>query len=372
MFEKLTKRAVNVLTFAEDESRRIGHNHVGTEQVLVGLMREGTSLAARSLASFGLYVNNVRAAVKSIVRQEYGFVSRQIPYTPRAESALSRAAIEAEELGQQHIGPEHVLLGLLREGDGIAVRVVRSFGVEPDSVRSRVLQLVNGAECPAVPALPVEAEAEDDEYARAADREEALSNLYGRDNFVTANSIAAEMRGWLNEEDSVLGIYFNAPDDYLVVCNDGIYWHDGDAQTYIEYRLLTSVELPTSNDDPYLRLVLHPNHKVVMLPVLHETEDFPDFVDMYEFLSLSIRSPAPIIDIEEVQSKSDFISFLRHPRVRSENFERLAVWLEGGAPLASWLSPLGIAPEIVEDASVWRLIALILLKFPESASAEQT
>jgi len=369
MFERFTEQAVNAMTLAEEEARRLGHNFVGTEQILLGLIGEGTAIAARTLASFGLYVKNVRTAVESIDGYGSGIISRQIPFTPRAQRALALAAEQAEEWRLEYIGAEHILLGLLGENEGAAVRVLRYFGVEPAALRDRVVQVINGVESPeaAEPLIPVTFADVDDQELRALSREEALLNLYGLYSFIKADSVPPEMLGWLEDRESILGVYLNAEDDYLVICENGLHWYNGEAKSYLDYKSIVSVALPSNEEERYLRLVLRPNHKVSMLPVLHETEDYPDLPDMYEFLSYTIRSPIGKINVQDIRSRDDFISFLRQPDINTGGFASLASWLEEGAPNSSWLDTLKIAPETLEDPSVWRLLALVFLRFPECA-----
>lgn len=379
MLERLTEKAQKALLLAEEEARRFGYNFVGTEHILLGLIGEQTNIAARVLASFGLYLQNVRAAVKDIIGYGSDFVSKQIPFTPRVRRALALAAEEASELKLIYIGAEHILLGLLREGDGVAVRVMSNLGAEPDVVRAAVMQVINDRLAPTV-AEPYIPEPDSDEDMWPMSREEALFGLYGLYGFIKADSVPQEMLDWLEDKSGVLGMYLNAQDDYLIICEEGLHWHDGEARTYIEFKSIQSVELPKDDNDPYLKLILRPNNSVVMLPVLHHTEDYPDFVHMYEYIVCCIRpqvlntrgakTDIAKMDIQNIESREDFVFFLRQSNASTGAFSELATWLERGGPKPSWLDALKIDPEVLQNPSVWRLLALILLKFPECQLTE--
>lgn len=379
MLERLTEKAVKAMILAQEESRRLGHNFIGTEQILLGLIGEGTNIAAQVLASFGLELKKVRAAVKDIVGHGSGFVYRQIPYTPRAERVLALAATEAEELDEDYIGPEHILLGLLREGGGVAVRVISTLGGKPDAIRADVMRAINDLPLSA-PIKPSSAVSDWDEYSEPISMEQALSNVYGLYGFIKTASAPQEMLDWLEDKRSVFGIYLNAQDDYLVVCEQGIHWYDGEAKTHIEFKSIESVELPQRDDDPYLKLVLRPNQSVVMLPVLHHTEDYPDFVAMYEYIACCIKPRAVEIDvmktdarkmdIQNIESREDFVVFLRQASLGAGEFNEMANWFEHGGPKPPWLEALKIEPEVLQNPSVWRLLALILLRFPDCQATE--
>lgn len=145
MFERFTERARQVVVLAQDESRALGHDYIGTEHLLLGLMREEEGLAARVLESLDVTLEQARAQVFSVVgRGESAAAGGQIPFTPRAKRVLELSLREALALGHNHIGTEHVLLGLVREEDSVAVRVLASFGADTDVVREEVLHLLSG------------------------------------------------------------------------------------------------------------------------------------------------------------------------------------------------------------------------------------
>jgi ATP-dependent Clp protease ATP-binding subunit ClpA len=144
MFERFTERARQVVVYAQDEARLLGHNYIGTEHELLGLMREKDGLAARVLESLGLTIDDVRADVTRIVGRGEGTASGEIPFTPRAKKVLELSMREALSLGHQYIDTEHILLGLVREGEGVAVRILLDHGVGPDTVRDLVLRMLSG------------------------------------------------------------------------------------------------------------------------------------------------------------------------------------------------------------------------------------
>jgi ATP-dependent Clp protease ATP-binding subunit ClpC len=142
MFERFTEKAIKVIMLAQEEARRLGHNFVGTEQVLLGLIGEGTGVAAKTLKSMGVTLKDARAAVEEIIGRGAGFVAVEIPFTPRAKRVLELSWDEARQLGHNYIGTEHLLLGLIREGDGVAARVLENLGVDLNKVRTNVVKML--------------------------------------------------------------------------------------------------------------------------------------------------------------------------------------------------------------------------------------
>ena len=130
MFERFTEKAIKVIMLAQEEARRLGHNFVGTEQVLLGLIGEGTGIAAKTLKSMGVNLKDARIEVEKIIGRGSGFVAVEIPFTPRAKRVLELSWDEARQLGHNYIGTEHLLLGLIREGEGVAARVLENLGVK--------------------------------------------------------------------------------------------------------------------------------------------------------------------------------------------------------------------------------------------------
>ena len=144
MFERFTERARQVVVLAQDESRSFRHNYIGTEHILLGLLREEEGLAARVLESLDLTVEEVRAHIASTVGQGDEVTTAQIPFTPHAKEALEFSLREALALGHDWIGTEHVLLGLVRATDGVAARILLVFGVGADSIRNEVIRMMSG------------------------------------------------------------------------------------------------------------------------------------------------------------------------------------------------------------------------------------
>ena len=142
MFERFTEKAIKVIMLAQEEARRLGHNFVGTEQILLGLIGEGTGVAAKTLKSMGVSLKDARIEVEKIIGRGSGFVAVEIPFTPRAKRVLELSWDEARQLGHNYIGTEHLLLGLIREGEGVAVRVLENLGVDLSRVRSNVIRLL--------------------------------------------------------------------------------------------------------------------------------------------------------------------------------------------------------------------------------------
>ena len=135
---------------AQEEARRLGHNFVGTEQVLLGLIGEGTGVAAKTLKSMGVTLKDARAEVEKIIGRGSGFVAVEIPFTPRAKRVLELSWDEARQLGHNYIGTEHLLLGLIREGEGVAARVLENLGVDLNKVRSNVVKMLGESKPQAV------------------------------------------------------------------------------------------------------------------------------------------------------------------------------------------------------------------------------
>ena len=142
MFERFTEKAIKVIMLAQEEARRLGHNFVGTEQVLLGLIGEGTGVAAKTLKSMGVTLKDARAEVEKIIGRGSGFVAVEIPFTPRAKRVLELSWDEARQLGHNYIGTEHLLLGLIREGEGVAARVLENLGVDLNKIRTNVVKML--------------------------------------------------------------------------------------------------------------------------------------------------------------------------------------------------------------------------------------
>jgi len=144
MFERFTDRARRVVVLAQEEARMLNHNYIGTEHILLGLVREGEGVAAKSLESLGISLEAVRQQVEEIIGQGQQAPSGHIPFTPRAKKVLELSLREALQLGHNYIGTEHILLGLIREGEGVAAQVLVKLGADLNRVRQQVIQLLSG------------------------------------------------------------------------------------------------------------------------------------------------------------------------------------------------------------------------------------
>ena len=137
MFERFTDRARRVVVLAQEEARMLNHNYIGTEHILLGLIHEGDGVAARALESLGISLDAVRQQVEEIIGQGQQAPSGHIPFTPRAKKVLELSLREALQLGHNYIGTEHILLGLIREGDGVAAQVLVKLGADLTGCASR-------------------------------------------------------------------------------------------------------------------------------------------------------------------------------------------------------------------------------------------
>jgi ATP-dependent Clp protease ATP-binding subunit ClpC len=144
MFERFTDRARRVMLLAEEEARRLNHDHVGTEHILLGLVLEGEGVAARALESLGISLQAVREQVEESIGQGQQAPPGRIPYTPRAKKTLELSLREALHLGHHYIGTEHILLGVIREGEGPAAQVLVNLGGDLNRVRQQVIQVLQG------------------------------------------------------------------------------------------------------------------------------------------------------------------------------------------------------------------------------------
>ena len=142
-FDKFTERARKVLSLAQEEAQRFQHNYIGTEHLLLGLVREGEGVAAKVLTSLGVDLEKVRKAVEEIIGRGDRVVVGEIGLTPRAKKVIELAIDEARRLNHHYIGTEHILLGLIREGNGIGAGVLESFGLSLQEVRAKTIQVLH-------------------------------------------------------------------------------------------------------------------------------------------------------------------------------------------------------------------------------------
>jgi hypothetical protein len=183
MFQRFTDRARRVIVLAQDEARLLNHNYIGTEHILLGLVHEGEGVAAKALESLGISLAVVQQQVEEIIGQGQEEPSGHIPFTPRAKKVLELSLREAQQLGHNYIGTEHILLGLIREGDGVAAQVLVQHGADLNRVRQQVTHLLFGHQ------------AEEAVAARSAERElRLLPGVQARMREVEQRLAAIEQR----------------------------------------------------------------------------------------------------------------------------------------------------------------------------------
>ncbi len=144
VFERFTDRARRVVVLAQEEARMLNHNYIGTEHILLGLVRERDGVAAKALDSLNIKLDAVRREVEDAIGQGQATPAGHIPFTPRAKKVLELSLREALQLGHNYIGTEHILLGLIREGEGVAAQVLQKLGADLDRVRQTVIQILSG------------------------------------------------------------------------------------------------------------------------------------------------------------------------------------------------------------------------------------
>jgi ATP-dependent Clp protease ATP-binding subunit ClpA len=154
VFERFTERARQAVVLAQDEARALKHNYIGTEHLLLGLLREEDGLAARVLGALGIRIQAVRDQIARMIGEGTEVFAGQIPFTPRAKKVLELSLREALALGHNYIGTEHLLLGLVREHQGVAAVVLRDLGADAATVRNEIIRMLSG---PGAPGLPPEA-----------------------------------------------------------------------------------------------------------------------------------------------------------------------------------------------------------------------
>jgi ATP-dependent Clp protease ATP-binding subunit ClpA len=181
MFERFTDGSRRVVVLAQDEARRLNHNYIGTEHILLGLIREGEGVAASTLESLGISLDAVRQQVEEIIGRGQQAPSGHIPFTPRAKKVLELSLRESLQLGHDYIGTEHILLGLIREGDGVAAQVLVKLGADLNRVRLQVIQLLHGYQGQDVRS----AGSQPGEPARAGLSDEALARFDALDRRLT-------------------------------------------------------------------------------------------------------------------------------------------------------------------------------------------
>ena len=166
MFERFTDRARRVVVLAQEEARMLNHNYIGTEHILLGLIHEDEGVAAKALESLGISLDAVRQQVEEIIGRGQQAPSGHIPFTPRAKRVLELSLRESLQLGHNYIGTEHILLGLIREGEGVGAQVLVRLGADLNRVRQQVIQLLHGYQPRAERSSLGESEAEEEASPR--------------------------------------------------------------------------------------------------------------------------------------------------------------------------------------------------------------
>ena len=175
MFERFTERARQVVVLAQDEARALRHNYIGTEHVLLGLLREEEGVAARVLEGFDVSLEEVRAQVARIIGEGDDVVIGQVPFTPRAKKVLELSLREALSLGHNYIGTEHILLGLAREGEGVGMRILVDYDVDEGKIREAVVHTLSGARRPVDPAAELAPDLRDEVERVRGEKAEAIA-----------------------------------------------------------------------------------------------------------------------------------------------------------------------------------------------------
>jgi ATP-dependent Clp protease ATP-binding subunit ClpC len=196
MFERFTKRARRVVVLAQEEARMLDHNYIGTEHLLLGLIHEGEGVAARALESLGISLQVLRQQVEEIIGRGQEAPSGHIPFTPRAKKVLELSLREAKQLGHDYIGTEHILLGLIREGSGVAAQVLVKLGADLNRVRQQVIQLLQDYQ-----GEDVTGEGSGLDQLRAELRGDALAQAESLDNRLAAIERWVGMRPDLDDLD---------------------------------------------------------------------------------------------------------------------------------------------------------------------------
>ena len=197
MFERFTDRARRVVVLAQEEARMLNHNYLGTEHILLGLIHEGEGVAARALESLGISLEAVRQQVQEIIGQGQQAPAAHIPFTPRAKKVLELASQEALQLGHNYIGTEHILLGLILEGEGVAAQVLVKLGADLNRVRQQVIELLHGSQGTG----PADYRRRLGKRARARLMDDALARMDALDRRLAAIERWAAMRPDLDDVD---------------------------------------------------------------------------------------------------------------------------------------------------------------------------
>jgi ATP-dependent Clp protease ATP-binding subunit ClpC len=180
MFERFTDRARRVVVLAQEEARMLNHNYIGTEHILLGLIHEGEGVAAKALESLNISLEAVRQQVEEIIGQGQAAPTGHIPFTPRAKKVLELSLRESRQLGHNDIGTEHILLGLIREGEGVGAQVLQKLGADLNRVRQQVIQLLQGYAAPQHPIEASEVSARLERLGEIEERAKAVAAEFGQ------------------------------------------------------------------------------------------------------------------------------------------------------------------------------------------------
>jgi ATP-dependent Clp protease ATP-binding subunit ClpA len=212
MFERFTDRARRVVVLAQEEARLLDHDYIGTEHILLGLVHESEGVAATALKELGVSLATVRSEVEAIIGRGQAAPTGHIPFTPRAKKVLELSLREALELGHHYIGTEHILLGIIREGEGVAAQVLEKLGAKLDLVRQQVIQLLEGSsgKGEGQPGLPIEPEDFAGRVARAEEIEAVAAEVaaeFGHESVEPGHHWVAALRMNLRQMEEAIEAY---------------------------------------------------------------------------------------------------------------------------------------------------------------------
>ena len=212
MFERFTDRARRVVVLAQEEARILNHNYIGTEHILLGMIHEGEGVAASALESLGISLTAVRSQVEEIIGRGQAAPTGHIPFTPRAKKVLEFSLREALQLGHNYIGTEHILLGLIREGEGVAAQVLQKLGADLNRVRQQVIQLLeeDAGRGEVQPEPPIEPEDFTARVARAEEIEAVAREVaaeFGHESVEPGHHWVAALRLNLRQMEEAIEAY---------------------------------------------------------------------------------------------------------------------------------------------------------------------
>jgi ATP-dependent Clp protease ATP-binding subunit ClpA len=212
MFERFTDRARRVVVLAQEEARILNHNYIGTEHILLGLIHEGEGVAASALESLGISLRAVRSQVEEIIGRGQAVPTGHIPFTPRAKKVLELSLREALQLGHNYIGTEHILLGVIREGEGVGAQVLQTLGADLNLVRQQVIQLLQGyaGKGEGQPEAPIEPEELTARVARAEEIEAVARDVaaeFGHESAEPGHHWVAALRLNLRQMEEAVEAY---------------------------------------------------------------------------------------------------------------------------------------------------------------------